>query len=600
VAAACTAPFTVVVSPGSRSTPLVLAFEACADAEVVAVLDERAAGFFALGQARARRQPALLLCTSGSAAAHYLPAVIEAFYSHTPLLVLSADRPAELHHCGAPQSIDQVRLFGSHCRFFADLGAPHPSSPAAWQALVAQALDAAVGPPAGPVHLNVAFREPLWEPGVTVPEALLPGPPVRMLRSPPGAAASVVAQLAQSFAGKRRCVVVCGPQPACARTAVAIAALAAHCGWPLLAEPAANVAEAAATAVRCADALLRDPDFAAAQAPDAVLRFGSAPTSKSIGAWLQRFGAGKTVLVSPRATYSDPTHGLKSLVVGDVAALCAGLQAALPAAAAGRAVPVLCAGLQAALRMPDSATPRATSNLAAQASYLAAWQAADAQASQTLRRFCGETFFAGSVVRQVCAALPPSAALLVANSMAIRDLDSFAGPLPAGVEVFSSRGANGIDGTLATLLGVAAASVAQRRPVVGLLGDLAFLHDVGSLQLARQLQVPALAVVLNNAGGAIFDRLPIHRHPTAYHRLFRTPQQADIAALCAATQVGYGCARSAAQLQEALSHALQALTQPGCGLHVVEVFLPEAAAFAGADVYEAAWAAVGSAVDYQR
>jgi 2-succinyl-5-enolpyruvyl-6-hydroxy-3-cyclohexene-1-carboxylate synthase len=285
--------------------------------------------------------------------------------------------------------------------------------------------------------------------------------------------------------------------------------------------------------------------------------------------------------VSPHATYSDPSYGLESLVVGDVAALCSGLQAALPAAAKNRAEPA----------RVDSGP---------QKFYLAAWQAADAQASQTLKRFCMHTFFAGSVVRQVCAALPPAAALLVANSMAIRDLDSFAGPLPTGVEVFSSRGANGIDGTLSTLLGVAAASVPQRRPVVGLLGDLAFLHDVGSLQLARQLQVPAIAVVLNNAGGAIFDRLPIHRHPTAFQRLFRTPQLADIAALCAATHVRYSCAHNAVQLHEALACALEAQALPGCGLHVVEVFLPEAALFAGGDVYEAAWAAVGSAVDGQR
>lgn len=551
----------VVISPGSRSTPLVLAFAAAAERprgpRLHVVLDERTAGFFALGLARASRTPVALVCTSGSAAAHWLPAVIEASEDRVPLLLLTADRPAEQHGCGAGQTVDQQRLFGGFARHFRDLGTPAgPGAATAYAALaLATALDAARGSPPGPVHLNVPFREPLWSPGVEgVPARRLPA-----VERPAGGAfdATLWEPLVEALAEARRPVIVAGPlSPSLGgHLSVSLDLLAGHLGAPLLADVASQLRfvrprrtegarrgahEALArvrtdvpegNALASAEAILRTPAFTRRHVPDLVLRVGRMPASRTFQTWLAELPPEtRFVHVDPQGDLHDPLHRADLVVAGDPRDL---LRA--------------CAGLE--IRSPVWPEP---------------WRAADRAAQAVFGRACAEGFWAGGVSRLLAERLPEGAALHVASSMPIRDVDAFAAARAVDVPVFANRGANGIDGTVATALGLAAGREGR---VVTLLGDLALLHDVGSLVAARELSLEAGAaltlVVVNNNGGGIFGFLPIAEHPTAFERCFRTPHSADFAEIARAAGVRHHRVFELDELQSALDRELGA---PGVSL----------------------------------
>lgn len=517
-----------VISPGSRNTPLVLAFDALLGERAHVVLDERSAGFVALGLARASGAPAALVCTSGSAAAHYLPALIEAHYGELPLVVITADRPAELHHCGAGQTIDQQRLFGTYARFFADLGvADAGSPPRAFASKAARALGVALGVPPGPVHLNVAFREPLWEPDAAI--APSPTEPLALETGRTTLDSAWSEQLAERVARARRGVIVCGPRAHGASLAHgpelsrAVASLARALGWPVLADATSGVrfsAEASDVCVAAYDPLLRDAGFAEVAAPELVLRIGQLPASKPLSQWLERHAAGRTVLVDAHGALHDPLHGAATLVRAEPAQLC-----------------------QALAHLLRGRAPRGE--------WLATWRGAEAAAQSALAAACAEGFWEGALARMLTAALPEGSLLHVASSMPVRDLESFAAARAAALHVTSNRGANGIDGTIATAAGQALGW--REGPAVALLGDLAFLHDVGSLITARQLGVDLTMVVVNNGGGGIFDFLPIAGHPTAFTKYFSTPQQADLAALGRAAGATWRRVGSAGELAEALA-----------------------------------------------
>ena len=489
-----------VVSPGSRSTPLVMALAARTTAiRVHVVLDERAAGFVALGLARASGRPAALVCTSGSAGAHYLPAIIEASESRVPLLVLTADRPPELHGCGAGQTIDQQRLFGGHVRWFVDVGPPRPDAAPLWlRALAAQAVDRATRSPAGPVHLNVPYRKPLWEPGPPAP-AVAPARIVRLDR-----AAGDLGPLPAALAG--RGVIVCGPLPGPVSreraTAVgeAVATLGARLGWPVIAEPTSNARFGHAGAISTADAFLRDPRVGQRLAPEVVLRVGQAPTSKAVSRWVAQ-RADRVVLLDPDAVWHDPDHTATLLVAADVT--------------------------EVAERVAPRAHPP---------SWLAQWSAVDraAQKAMAQRTDPEAPLWEGAVARAAVCALPEGGALHVASSMPIRDLDLAGGALSRRVRVLCSRGANGIDGTIATAAGEAMAW--PRGPLLALVGDLALRHDLPGLSAAVALGVRLTVVVTDNGGGGIFDLLPIaEAAPERVAKYFTTPQGASLADLVRAT-----------------------------------------------------------------
>lgn len=512
----------VVFSPGSRSTPLVLAADARGALRTWPVLDERVGGFFALGLARAAGRPVALVCTSGSAGAHYLPAALEADRSGVPLVLVTADRPPELHGCGANQTVDQRGLLGGVGRLARDLGAPDAAALDGWFAAGRQAAERAGDAPAGPAHLNVAFREPLWAPGVVIPPPRAAG---RRLVGTPAVDPALVDALADRLGGARRGAIHCGAGAADGPGfAAAVTALARHLGWPILAEVASGLRVGhhdRHPVVAHADGLLGGPT----PPPEVVLRLGAVPPSRRIAAWLARAEA--TVLVAPDGQRRDPEHRAETLIVAPTSPLLEALAGRLPATAG----------------------------------WLDAWRAADDAAAALLAELAGEggpagapadAAWEGAVARAVVAALPDGAALHLGNSLPVRDADAFAAARAGDMRVFVSRGVSGIDGALATAAGEA---VGAGRPTWALVGDLTCLHDLGGLLHLGQLRPDLTVVVVDNGGGGIFGVLPIAQHQGAFERCFLTPQHFDLKALCAGCGVAYRRADDLAALRAALAPA---------------------------------------------
>ncbi len=514
-----------VISPGSRSTPLVLALHAQAQSgrlRLHVVLDERSAAFFALGLARATGRAPLLLATSGSAGAHWYPAAVEAFEAELPLLLVTADRPPELSGCGAPQAVDQARFFGAFALASIDLGAPESdSAPRALATAAARALALAEGARPGPVHLNAPFREPLWAPQVREGGARRPG--LAILRGVAALGEADLFRLAREHSNSRG-LIVAGPEgrPA-APSLEAISRLGAALGWPVLADPASGLRYGEhdrGAVVLHYDAILRSPALRKRLRPDCALVFGANPCSKALSRWLGELGKSGVpiTLVAQSPRLRDPEHAASSLVVAEPASVCQAL--------ASRASP-----------SPD-------------AGWLGAWKKADAAAQAALAPHLRAPLWEGALARAVVDALPDGALLHVGNGMPVRDLDAFGGPSDRRVRVVAQRGASGIDGHLSSAAGEAEAW--RDGPVVAVLGDLAFLHDIGGLRLAAEAKRPLVFVVVDNGGGGIFEFLDIAAHPWAFEPLFLTPQRADFEALARGFGVAYRRVESAAALFEAV------------------------------------------------
>jgi 2-succinyl-5-enolpyruvyl-6-hydroxy-3-cyclohexene-1-carboxylate synthase len=478
---------------------MALALAADPRVRVHVFLDERSAAFFALGAAKASGRPAAVLCTSGTAAAHLHGAVLEARHSRVPLLVCTADRPPELRDTGAAQTTDQVKLYGSAVRFFADLSPEdHPAAMASWRPVAARAFSAAAGRPAGPVHLNLAFREPLVPDDPEV--AMVPG---RADGSPwtatvPGRLALGTEDLdwlTGLVQRAERGVLVAGWGGGCNFAVVERFARAA--GWPLLADPISGLRQPGSGTVSTYEALLRVPGFAAAHRPDLVVRLGGPLTSKAAGAWLD--AAVPQVLLDPDAAWLDPGRSATWRLAADPAVVLDGL--------AGRAT--------------TSPNP----------DWLDQWVAAETIARAALDEFldASDEPFEGRVARDLHECLPTGATLVVASSMPVRDVEAFARPR-TGVRALANRGVNGIDGFTSTVLGVAAAG--GDGAVVGLMGDLAFLHDAAGLTFAARSGLSAVLVVVDNDGGGIFSFLPQATSPSVeagdFEALFGTPHGLDL------------------------------------------------------------------------
>ena len=524
-----------VVCPGSRSTPLALACAAEPRLKVRSIVDERSGAFFALGAAKATGRPALVVATSGTAGAHFYPALLEAEASRVPVVALTADRPPELHGFGAPQTIDQQHLFGTHVRFFADLGVPEegPQPMRHLRAVAAAAAARALGAPRGPVHLNAPFREPL----VPSPDAAVEveGPaPVRIApaRLEPDEAA--LAAAVRELTRRPRGVIVCGPRDACDDLPTAVQALSESLGYPVLAEAASQVRFRLPEAVVHYDALVKHPPVAAAARPDAVVRIGGGLTSKALQQWLDASGAW-TLCLSEDGAIFDPGHSASMVICGDPV----------------RACRALAAKTQAREPRPRSVLLDADRRARAALSDAFAKEAALSEPG---------------VARELAAALPADALLFVSSSMPVRDVDAWASAGRA--RVLANRGVNGIDGIVSTALGAAAAT---GRATATLLGDLALLHDLSGLVAARRLGVPLLLVVVNNDGGGIFNFLPVAQATDRFEELFATPHGMDLAHLAALCGAKLVRPRDAAELRAAIQEGL------GNGLHLIEVRTDRAA-----------------------
>lgn len=534
----------VCICPGSRSTPLAVAALRQAGLRCWSHVDERAAGFFGLGLAKATRAPVALVCTSGTAAANFHPAVVEAHHGRVPLLVLTADRPPELRDWGAGQAIDQHGLYGSALRWFVEVAVPEPGDGALRyaRALACRAAAVARGRPAGPVHLNLPFREPLapshesnalGDAGALALEGRDGEPFTRLAPATRAPSPAQAAELAERMR-EARGVIVCGPLDATQGEAAAIAGLARGLGWPVFAEATSQLrrgpAAAIAPLVTTFDLLLRSPSFADAFAPDLLLRFGASPTSKAFRLWLERARPPRVWHVDPDQAWHDASHLASAVLPFEPQALC-----------------------DAVLAHLDAAAPTA---------WLASTLAAERAARTALdAELAGDAALHGpAVVRELAAGLPAGTTLYVSNSLAVRDLDT---ALPADgrpLRVLCNRGANGIDGMLSSALGAAAAS--PETPTVLLTGDLAFLHDAGGLLAAHRNAISATIVVLDDDGGAIFSLLPVATHGATpgFDEHFRARHGLDLDAVARA----YGArAASVASREHFRAELARSLAEPG-------------------------------------
>jgi len=520
-----------VLAPGSRSTPLALAFVADDRVRLHVRIDERSASFTALGLARATGRVVPVLCTSGTAAAQFHAAVLEADASRVPLIVLTADRPPELRGTGANQTLDQIKLYGSAVRHFAEVGVPEsrPESVQYWRATVSAAVAAAsgaVGAP-GPVHLNLALREPL------VPTAQSAGFPYSVEGRPDGrpwAAASpglrpLPAEVRDRIVTASRGVVLAGdlPRPA---DGAAVAAFAAERGWPLIAEPHSNARRGRSATVG-ADALLRDPRFVSDHVPDLVVVCGRLGLSRAVLGWLSATTA-EVIVIDPFGAWWDPTRSATTVVAADMSAL-------------------------------------ADLGAATSAGWLDDWIDAGATAARAVDEALDsdEQLTEPRVARDLAAGLPDGALLSVASSMPIRDLDLTMRPR-AGLRIIANRGVSGIDGFVSTAVGAALGhALGQDGPAWAIAGDLSLLHDVNGLLADPAPDLTLL--VINNDGGGIFSLLPQAAADIAgFDRIFGTPHGVDLAKVV----TGYGGNH---EVLESVQHLQEVVATAPKGLRVLEV-----------------------------
>lgn len=509
-----------VICPGSRSTPLAIAFADRQDVKVWSIIDERSAAFFALGRAKKTNRPVAVVCTSGSAGAHFLPALMEAHTAHVPLLVLTADRPWELQGFGAPQTVDQSNLYGGFVRGKQLLPSPEDSKAvfAHLQEAIVQLMSAAVNVPRGPVHLNVPFREPLApeigaEPCVVTvaPQALVNGRSLIDLE-----------QVSAALKSGKSGVIVCGPRHRPDDFGAAVHALGKALNYPVIAEATSNARFGFPQVIWSADLMLRNVDFAREMRPDVILKFGTGLTSKVVQNWVDESGA-QIFQFSDEGDSFDPQHRSTRLLSGDVV----------------------------------EAVRRLVNERSITSEYRLKWLRA-----QELVHLKRASLDEPAVAREVLASLPPGASLMVSSSMPIRDVDTFAAGTSGPVQVFCNRGLNGIDGIISTALGVAADS---KTPTVLLIGDVATLHDLNALLIARRYRMNLTIVLVNNDGGGIFHFLPVADRTAHFEELFGTPHGVDFAHVAAMAGATYHQPTTIEAFRKVYSESLET------GLNLIEV-----------------------------
>lgn len=520
-----------VISPGSRNAPIAYAIADRPEIRQWSVLDERQAGFFALGMARSIGGPVILSCTSGTAAANLHPAVIEADHAGIPLIVLTADRPAELRDNGAGQTIDQIKLYGGSVRWFVEAGSHQVSDQTLrhFRQLGSRAVDAATGLNPGPVHINLPLREPLRP--VEADLDHIAGTPGAEGRAGGGRWSQSLSTLAaeenlpDALAAAERPVFVVGEQNIMG-FAASLAELAGRAGVPVLADPLSQLRRGElaeiATIVTGYDLILRSDTVKSQLEPDLVVRFGELPTSKSLRAWLAGHRC-RQIVIDPRGRQLDPTRSATDHWQVDVAAT---VGAALAVAAP-----------------------------AAHPSWRSTWTELELGTQSALdHALAQEPFpFEPAVYRSIIKDLE-AASIWLSSSMPIRDVESCGGIGGDAVRYLANRGTNGIDGVVSSAIGVVAPWTFDR--AVLLTGDLAFLYDASALALAKQYERELTVVCIDNDGGGIFSFLPLAEHQQHFEELIATPPTADVADVAAAYGLKIVEPRSAGELA-------MAVEQPG-------------------------------------
>ncbi|MEH2097532.1 2-succinyl-5-enolpyruvyl-6-hydroxy-3-cyclohexene-1-carboxylic-acid synthase [Nostoc sp.] len=528
-----------IVCPGSRSTPLAVAFaQQVPEIEAISILDERSAAFFALGQAQATGRAVVLVCTSGTAGANFYSAVIEASYSRVPLLILTTDRPPELRDCHSGQTVDQLRLYGNYPNWQTELALPSPDMGmlAYLRQTIIHSWERTQTPTKGPVHLNIPFRDPLaplpdgidlsylrsqFHPedffaGITNPSPIPHSPfpiPKEWKECDRGIIIAGVAQPSQ-------------PEEYCK----AIAHLSQTLKWPVLAEglsPVRNYAELNPYLIATYDLILRNQQLAKLLAPEIVIQLGEMPTSKELRTWIDATQPRRWV-IDPSDQNLDPLHGRTTH-----------------------------------LRISVEDIKVEERNLSFSSDYLQQWCDAEAKVRLAVDKTMGkiDEVIESKAAWLISQILPPGTPLFIANSMPVRDVEYFWKPNNLGVRSHFNRGANGIDGTLSTALGIAH----RQQSSVMLTGDLALLHDTNGFLIRNKFVGHLTIVLINNNGGGIFEMLPIAKFDPPFEEFFGTPQDIDFAQLCATYNVQHELITSWQQLQQILNPL------PSKGIRVLEL-----------------------------
>ena len=491
-----------VVSPGSRSTPIALEIANRQEIEMHIFHDERSAAFAALGIAKASGIPAILVCSSGTAAVEFHPAVVEAHHSEVPILICTADRPAELQGVGAPQTIDQQNLYGVSVRKFVNAEVADESESHTWRKIARDLFATSLGKLRGPVHLNLRFREPLMGVATSLPPRNERSAMIADKVDLPSARSLRKLKKALNF---KNGVIIAGPEN---YQVESVLYLAQTLSWPVLADPRSGARVPSKFVVAAADSILRDEDIAKKLQPQVVLRFGTLPASKVVNSWLASSGA-KQIVITTTPTLADPDQLCALHIVGEIDELCAELAS-------------------------DRTNEQ---NKRDDFSWLDLWDSAESSAQKSINAALADEpgLSEPGVARALYGLLPEASNLVVSSSMPIRDVEWFAAPR-TGLRVHANRGANGIDGVVSTAVGIA---LATRQPTTLLIGDIALLHDVNGLIGLASRKIDLRIVVIDNNGGGIFSFLPQAQNLelTKFEKIFGTPHGVNLKMVAQAHQI---------------------------------------------------------------
>jgi 2-succinyl-5-enolpyruvyl-6-hydroxy-3-cyclohexene-1-carboxylate synthase len=521
----------VVISPGSRSTPLALLFTHHPGVKTYINVDERSAAFFGLGIAKAKQKPVAILCTSGTAAANYYPAVIEARYAKVPLIVLTADRPHELREVGAPQAINQLDLYGRHVKWSVDMALPE-SSPGILQyakASAARGAGLSLSAPAGPVHFNFPIREPLIP---SLEEELFSN--TRREKKVFGGVRCLSLEMRDNLISvlreKQKGLIICGPGLDTAAIN-SITDFAEHHGFPIIADPLSQLRSgdhSKVNVIETYDAFLKIEEVKKVFRPELIIRFGAMPVSKPLTLFFKGLSDVPYWVVSSGEEWQDPIAKATDFIYCDERLFCMDLK---------------------------------TGSENKEAGWLQQWTSIN-DIARSILQTGDQLWNEGKAVKQLIEQLPVGASIFASNSMPIRDIDTFFFNREGGISVHANRGANGIDGVVSTALGMSTGNT----PMYLLIGDLAFFHDLNGLLVAKKYGLDINIVVMNNNGGGIFSFLPQASDGTYFEELFGTPMDLDFSSTAAFYGAHYSLVKEESEFSEALKNAEQHK-----GIKIIEV-----------------------------
>jgi len=527
----------VSLAPGSRSTPLTLAFTAHKEIDVYLHDDERSASFFALGMALASKNPVAILCTSGTATANFHPAIIEAFYSQVPILVLTADRPHEQRESGANQTIDQVKMYGDHVLWSTEVAPPEADPPDRTlrylRNLANRSMNLANGLRKGPVHLNIPFRKPLEPTEVESDSVTSSGLGLQGRKNQPLTSFSTgtlalddaqIETLTAKIQQSKRGLIVCGPRSPQGKFPESVMKLSQIAGFPILPDALSGVR----FGPQISDLILGHYEtFLRKFTPDVdlILRFGGMPVSKFLGDYLTSSNDTEQILISEHGVWEDPTFMINEFIWADPTHLCQQLTQKLE-------------NTQPSIDMP----------------WLGSFKKVEKICQSKVESELSKSFLEASVVLDVIEQLPDSSSLFMASSLPVRYLDQFAGPMKKSLKTFANRGASGIDGTIASAIGAAAST---DKSMVLITGDLAFYHDMNSLLALKKYDIKLIIVLINNDGGGIFHRLPISNFEPPFKELFITPHGLNFEPVVKMFGLEYECVTQREAFQTAFQSALK-------------------------------------------